>query len=133
MATPSPKASKLAQHDVSAGDRRITMFGFGTRSAARTLTPTQVRQMGDTITLVDVREDGEWASGHIAGAIHIPLGSLRDELDRIPSGKPVVFYCHAGGRSSQAITIAMAAGQAHDTHMGGGISAWRAQGFPSAS
>lgn len=109
------------------------MFGFGTLSTPRTLTPTQVRQMGDAVTLVDVREDGEWASGHIAGAIHIPLARLRDEMDRIPPGKPVVFYCHAGGRSSQAIAIAMAAGQAHDTHMGGGISAWRAQGFPSSS
>ncbi|RUX28772.1 rhodanese-like domain-containing protein [Mesorhizobium sp. M7A.F.Ca.US.011.01.1.1] len=109
------------------------MSGCGTWSAAKTLTPTQVRQLGDAVTLVDVREDGEWASGHIAGAVHIPLGRLREEMDRIPSGKPVVFYCHAGGRSSQAIAVAMAAGQAHDTHMGGGISAWRGQGFPSAA
>ncbi|MGX8009076.1 rhodanese-like domain-containing protein [Mesorhizobium sp. ORM8.1] len=109
------------------------MFGFGARSAEKTLTPTQVRQLGDAITLVDVRDDGEWASGHIAGAIHIPLGSLRDKIALIPPGKPVVFYCHAGGRSSQAIAIAMAAGQPHDTHMAGGISAWRAQGFASAS
>lgn len=109
------------------------MFGFGARSSVKTLTPTQVRQMGDTVTLVDVRENAEWASGHIAGAIHIPLGRLREEMKLIPSDKPVVFYCHSGGRSSQAIALAMAAGQAHDTHMGGGISAWRAQGFPSAS
>ncbi|MBZ9798476.1 rhodanese-like domain-containing protein [Mesorhizobium sp. ES1-4] len=108
------------------------MFGFGASSAKRTLTPAEVRQMGDAVTLVDVREDSEWASGHIAGAIHIPLGQLRDEMERIPPGKPVVFYCHAGGRSSQAIDIAMAAGLPHDTHMGGGISAWRAQGLPSA-
>ncbi len=94
------------------------MFGFGALSAAKTLTPTQVRQMGDPVTLVYVREDGEWASGHMAGAVHIPLGRLRDEMDRIPSGKPVVFYCHVGGRSSQAIAIAMAAGQTHDTQMG---------------
>lgn len=109
------------------------MFGFGARSAHRTLTPAQVRQMNDAVTLVDVREDAEWASGHIAGAIHIPLGRLRKDVDLIPSGKPVVFYCHAGGRSSQAIAIAMAAGRSYDTHMGGGISAWRAQGFPLAS
>lgn len=109
------------------------MFGFGARSAAKTLTPTQVRQVGDAVTLVDVRENAEWASGHIAGAIHIPLGKLRDKMDLIPSDKPVVFYCHSGGRSSQAIAIAVAAGQPHDTHMGGGISAWRAQGFPLAS
>ncbi|MCH4561363.1 hypothetical protein [Mesorhizobium jarvisii] len=42
------------------------MFGFGARSVAKTLTPTQVRQMGDAVALVDVREDGEWASGHMS-------------------------------------------------------------------
>lgn len=109
------------------------MFGFGARSPVKSLTPTQVRQMGDTVTLVDVRENAEWAAGHIAGAIHIPLGRLRQEIELIPSDKPVVFYCQAGGRSSQAIAIARAAGQPYDTHMDGGISAWRAQGFPSAS
>ncbi|WP_056581877.1 rhodanese-like domain-containing protein [Mesorhizobium sp. Root102] len=109
------------------------MFGFGAQSSVRTLTPTQVRQMGDTITLVDVRKNAEWASGHIAGAIHIPLGRLREEMALIPSDKPVVFYCQAGGRSSQAIAIAKAGGQSHDTHLGGGIGAWRAQGFPLAS
>lgn len=67
------------------------MFGFGARSAAKTLTSTQVRQMGDAVTLVDVGEEGEWASGHIAGAVHIPLSRLRDEMDRIPSGNPSCF------------------------------------------
>lgn len=86
------------------------MFGFGARSPVKSLTPTQVRQMGDTVTLVDVRENAEWAAGHIAGAIHIPLGRLRQEIELIPSDKPVVFYCQAGGRSSQAIAIARAAG-----------------------
>lgn len=109
------------------------MFGFGAQSSIKTLTPTQVRQMGDAVTLVDVRENAEWAAGHIEGAIHIPLGRLREEMELIPSDKPVVFYCQAGGRSSQAIAIAKAAGQPHDTHMGGGISAWRAQGSPAAS
>ena len=109
------------------------MFGFGARAAVKTLTPTQVHQMRDAVTLVDVRENAEWASGHIAGAIHIPLGRLRGEMNRIPSDKPVVFYCQAGGRSSQAIAIAKALGQSHDTHLGGGIGAWRAQNFPVAS
>lgn len=107
------------------------MFGFG-RSQTKTLTPDDVRAMNERgeIHLVDVREAHEWADHRIAGAIHAPLSRLRELAPGLPTDKPVVFYCLAGGRSAQAVAACRAMGLAHDTHMGGGLSAWRAHGFP---
>lgn len=108
------------------------MFGFGSRPAVKTVTPAEVRSLlaSGAITLVDVREDGEWASGHIPGAIHKPLSRLRELAPSIPADKPVVFYCLSGGRSSQALTLCQSLGLGHDTHMAGGMSAWKMHALP---
>ncbi|MEZ4297086.1 MAG: rhodanese-like domain-containing protein [Polyangiaceae bacterium] len=53
-------------------------------------------------TLVDVRSPEEFASGHIEGAINVPVGEVESNLDRIPKDKPVVVYCRSGMRSSRA-------------------------------
>lgn len=108
------------------------MFGFGTRSAAKTVTPDEVRNLlaAGAITLVDVREDGEWREARIPGAIHKPLSRLRDEARSIPTEKPVVFHCLSGARSAQAVSLCKAMGLPHDTHMAGGIGVWRAHGLP---
>ncbi len=54
------------------------------------------------ITIIDVHEDWEFAEGHIRGATLIPLGSLPDRADEIPTDKPVVLVCRSGNRSGQA-------------------------------
>jgi rhodanese-related sulfurtransferase len=108
------------------------MFGFGSPSPVRALGPEEVADLvrRGAITLVDVREDGEWASGRIAGALHRPLSRLRDLAPEIPADKPVVFYCLSGGRSGQALALCRTLGLTHDTHMAGGITAWRGAGLP---
>jgi len=108
------------------------MFGFGRRSTMTTLTPGEVCQLVESggVTLVDVREPSEWAAGHIAGAVHMPLGTLRARLGELPADKRIVFYCQAGGRSAQAVSTATAAGYPFDTHMGGGFGSWKAHGLP---
>jgi rhodanese-related sulfurtransferase len=108
------------------------MLSFGSRSPVKSMNPDEVRDLAarGAITLVDVREDGEWAQGHIPGAIHKPLSRLRELAPTLPGAKPVVFYCAAGGRSAQAVALCRSLGLGHDTHLGGGISAWRARGLP---
>ncbi|MEJ1159533.1 rhodanese-like domain-containing protein [Prosthecomicrobium sp. N25] len=107
------------------------MFGFR-RKTVNTLTPQEVQERlaAGTITLVDVREPAEWADGRIPGAVHVPLSAFAERARTIPEGKPVVFYCLSGGRSGRALALCKDLGLAHDTHMAGGISAWRAQGLP---
>jgi rhodanese-related sulfurtransferase len=53
--------------------------------------------------LVDVREPSEYGSGHIPGAINIPLRKLARNLNNIPSDRPVVLYCTTGYRSSMGV------------------------------
>ena len=53
--------------------------------------------------LVDVREPTEYRSGHIPGAINIPLQTLTVNLDKIPHNRPVVLYCSTGYRSAMGV------------------------------
>jgi rhodanese-related sulfurtransferase len=67
--------------------------------------------------LVDVRTPQEFASGHIAGAVNIPvqdLGRRMAELDG--KERPIVLYCRSGARSSAAARMLKSAGyaQVHD-------------------
>jgi phage shock protein E len=66
--------------------------------------------------LVDVRTPGEFASGHIAGAINIPVQELDGRLAELGSkSRPVVLYCRSGARSAQAVRVITSAGyQAHN-------------------
>lgn len=55
--------------------------------------------------ILDTRTDAEYVYGHIDGAIHIPVDSLRAHIDEIPRDKPVYVYCHSGLRSYIACRI----------------------------
>lgn len=60
--------------------------------------------------LLDVRLATEYASGHIAGAINIPVGDLSARLVEIDAGRPIVVYCASGARAARARDILCAAG-----------------------
>jgi hypothetical protein len=45
------------------------------------------------VTVIDVRDAGSYAAGHIAGAIHIPLARIEGEIPYLPKGKAIVTYC----------------------------------------
>ena len=63
------------------------------------------REKGDAL-MVDVRRDDEWVSGHVTGAIHIPVDDLPLRMDELPQGKKLLFICAAGVRSGLACEIA---------------------------
>lgn len=108
------------------------MFGLfkSTQVAELSANEAHDRARKGEIQLVDVREAGEWAQMHIAGAVHMPLSLLAQRLPTLPTGKPIVFYCLSGNRSKSAIGLCRQLGLAHETHMAGGITAWRAAGHP---
>jgi rhodanese-related sulfurtransferase len=81
------------------------------------------------ITIVDVREDWEFAEGHIPGAILIPLGSLPDRAGEIPTDKPVVLVCRSGNRSGQAFRFLSGEGYGNVSNMTGGMNDWSAAGL----
>jgi glyoxylase-like metal-dependent hydrolase (beta-lactamase superfamily II)/rhodanese-related sulfurtransferase len=78
----------------------------------------------DAVTLIDVRNGGERELGTIPGAIHLPLARLRNRLDCIPVGKPVVIHCAKGWRSSVAASLIRASGLTSVSDLVGGYTAW---------
>jgi rhodanese-related sulfurtransferase len=81
-----------------------------------------------TAVLVDVREPGEFAVERIPGAVLQPLSSF--DPSALPPG-PVVFQCGSGKRSLTAIERSMAAGLPHNSHLAGGLAAWKQAGLPT--
>jgi rhodanese-related sulfurtransferase len=79
--------------------------------------------------LVDVRAEHEWEMGRIAGAEHLPLAELADRTGEIDKGRPVVFYCRGGNRSTMATEALVAEG--YDAKkLSEGIVGWAAAGLP---
>jgi len=82
------------------------------------------------LQLIDVRSEGEYADGHLAGAKLIPVQDLEKRLAEIDKKRPVLLYCRSGHRSGNALKTLQAAGFPEAKHMGGGINAWQAAGLP---
>lgn len=65
---------------------------------------SEVRQLVESnACIIDVREKGEFAQGHLRGAVNIPLSELRSRMDEIPRDIPVYLHCRSSQRSYNAI------------------------------
>lgn len=86
----------------------------------------------DDALVIDVREAGEFASGHILNARHIPLADLEKRIGELEKfkDKPVIVNCQSGGRSGSACTVLKKAGFASVHNLEGGIGAWEQAGMP---
>lgn len=80
--------------------------------------------------VIDVREEDEFAAGHIPGAINMPLSTFEpSKLPEVP-GKKLVLTCLGGKRSGMALDKCGVAQAAVDTHLAGGFGAWQSVGLP---
>ncbi|HLI34524.1 MAG TPA: rhodanese-like domain-containing protein [Terriglobia bacterium] len=87
-------------------------------------------QAGENIFLLDCREPWEYESASIAGSVLIPMGSIPQNLDKIPSDRPVVVICHSGMRSLDvAFWLRQQGIQARS--LSGGIDQWSQEIDPS--
>ncbi|VAW33655.1 Rhodanese-like domain protein, partial [hydrothermal vent metagenome] len=77
-----------------------------------------------TYQLLDVRQPGEYKTGHLAGAVLIPLKELPARLTELDSAKPTFVYCAIGGRSRAAAQLLSGQGFSTVFNMSGGIKAW---------
>ncbi|WP_414039868.1 rhodanese-like domain-containing protein [Acidithiobacillus sp. M4-SHS-6] len=82
--------------------------------------------------VIDVREQNEWAKGHLPGARHIPLGDLSKYMKDLEKhrGHHVICQCASGMRSARAAASLKKAGFDKIYSLKGGISAWRSAGLP---
>ena len=80
------------------------------------------------VNVIDVREPVEYASGHIAGSLNVPLSRIT-QAD-LPSG-PLVLVCHSGNRSAKALAQLVQQGHPHPlADLEGGLPAWQQAGLP---
>lgn len=89
----------------------------------------------ESFHLIDVREDSEWAAGHLPHAIHLGKGIIERDIERtIPdTGAPIVLYCGGGYRSALAAKNLQDMGYTNVISMDGGFSGWKSAGYPLES
>lgn len=87
---------------------------------------------GETLILVDVREDNEWAAGHLPGAIHLSKGIIERDIERtIPDrSAPIVCQCGGGFRSALVCENLQRMGYTNTLSLDGGFKGWVAKGLP---
>lgn len=105
------------------------------KTRVRECTVHDVRQKqdgGDTFHLVDVREESEWAAGHLPAAIHLGKGVIERDIEKvIPDlSSEIVLYCGGGFRSALAADNLQKMGYTNVISMDGGYRGWGEAGYP---
>ncbi len=81
--------------------------------------------------VLDVRTQEEWNEVHIPNTTLIPLDQLLSRLNEVPRDRQVIVVCRSGNRSQQGRDILLNAGFKQVTSMIGGLTEWRAGGYPT--
>ena len=99
----------------------------------REVTIEQLKQArAEGALIIDVREPDEYAQGHVAGALSLPLSELPARTQEVPKDPVVYLVCQGGGRSGQAAELLSEAG--HDVRpVAGGTKAWIESGGETSS
>jgi len=101
--------------------REITISEYGERLMRR-----------DRHVLIDVREDHEWARGHLPGAMHLGRGILERDIESYFSDRatPIVCYCGGGYRTVLVCDSLQRMGYTNVVSLAGGFRAWQSAGLP---
>ncbi|HEY4369892.1 MAG TPA: rhodanese-like domain-containing protein [Steroidobacteraceae bacterium] len=81
------------------------------------------RERGDTLTLLDVREDWELAVASVPDVVHIPMGDVADRVGELDREQEVVVLCRSGRRSLEVARFLQQNGF-NAVNLAGGILAW---------
>ena len=82
--------------------------------------------------LIDVRSGDEWRTGHVAGALNVPVTQLGARIAalRLDGTRPIVAMCRSGGRSKVAVRLLQRHGFESACELQGGMRAWQRAGLP---
>ena len=88
---------------------------------------------GETFLLVDVREDHEWANGHLPGAVHMSRGLIERDIEvKVPeTSTKMILYCGGGFRSALVADNLQKMGYTSVESMDGGWRGWLEAGLPT--
>jgi rhodanese-related sulfurtransferase len=112
----------------SSVQRRIAGGGGAKLSASAA---TQLINRRNAV-VVDVRESGEYAAGHLPQAKHAPLGELQGKAGSLAKNKetPIILVCQTGQRAGRAQAVLKQAGYSEVYSLEGGLAAWQQAGLP---
>lgn len=112
----------------------LLALAMTTSAVAADVTPAQVaaqlREPQTAPFLLDVRTPQEFAEGRVPGAKNVPVRELAARLAEVPQNRPVVVYCHSGGRAKLASNLLRERGYRNVREMTGSMLAWEAQQLP---
>ena len=105
------------------------------RSRVKETTVDEIKRRldcGEKFTLVDVREESEFAKDHLPGAVHLGKGIIERDIEaRVPDQKTeLVLYCGGGFRSALAADNLQKMGYKNVISIDGGIREWREKNYP---
>jgi rhodanese-related sulfurtransferase len=107
---------------------RFLAHANAARARVREITPSAVQLLLQTgeARVFDVREESEWAAGHVAGATHLGKGIIERDIERtVPDPEAaIVLYCGGGFRSALAADALQQMGYTNVQSMAGGWRAW---------
>ena len=91
-------------------------------------------EAGEKFLLVDVREDNEWANGHVPKAVHLGRGIIERDIEAsVPdTSTKMILYCGGGFRSALVADNLQKMGYTNVESMDGGWKGWLAAGSPTA-
>src|SRR5207245_8209698 len=122
----------VAEHQLADLDRLVREH-FGERSDAEAVEMNELlkRARSKGVIVLDTRPPSEYAAGHIAGAISVPVDDLQQRLRQLPKGKEYVAYCRGPYcvYADRAVEILRSTGR-RARRLLEGFPEWRAAGFP---
>lgn len=115
LASPGSAAAKFQVVDITAAEAKALMG----------------KLPAEGLLILDVRTPGEFAEGHLAGAVLADYKSTEFEaqLKKLDRSKPLLLYCRTGNRSGKSLPILQRLGFGKVYHFTGGITAWRNAGY----
>ena len=129
---PAPMAGMAIAADkdlVAALDKFFSGLPDGFNNTAPAAINDQIK--ATKVTLIDVREASEFATGTIEGAVSVPVRTLI-KTDKLPADKtaPVVLVCASGHRGMMSIVALNLLGYTNVKNLAGGLNAWKAANLP---
>jgi len=126
----NPTVKELIDYEAFCGvTDEIAQFASQLSVTPREL--AQMRDRGDEIVLIDVREPHEWEIARIPGAQLIPMNDVPARISEIPQSGNVLVYCKVGARSAEVLKFLHQVGLTNTKHLAGGIESYAAQIDPS--
>jgi rhodanese-related sulfurtransferase len=109
----------------------LSMFLFAISGCAQSgftnISAHEAAQMiqKENVVVLDVRTEEEYASGHIPGAILLPLQQLQERMNELKKDETYIIVCRSGNRSAQASQLLVKEGFKNIYNMTGGMSEWK--------